>query len=473
MKRHGSLILLALAFLLTACDLGTSPTAVPVSTLPGEPAVEPTATVPSTPPPLPTQTSPAATATQPPPRVPTATIRPVATATVALSTTTTPTAAPVYVGNTDGDGVYVRKTPRLEDRLKAYPDNTLLVVIGPDLDAEDRIWKHVRAPDGTEGYVPVQYTEQELPTTATAGPSATASPSAAAGTPGAATSVPSTPTTGITETTPTTATTGPTATPSAVPPTPIAVTFLDATVAQVVNGELVDVSLQGETVRVRLIGMEAPEIVGSGAPVQCFGREASSRANALLTGQAVRLELDGSQGERNAAGQLLAYAWLRDGSMYNVRMIAEGYALESTIGPPYRYQKQFKAAQQQARGQQLGLWHPDTCGGVTGIPTTVAQPQPTATTVPAPVAPPGTPIPTPGEVARPTPPTTGSLDGFNAKVYAVQGDAYNCTDFPSQAQAQAVLRAAPNDPNQLDDDRDGIACESQPTPNDLTPVPRS
>jgi hypothetical protein len=35
-----------------------------------------------------------------------------------------------------------------------------------------------------------------------------------------------------------------------------------------------------------------------------------------------------------------------------------------------------------------------------------------------------------------------------------------------------VLRADPNDPNRLDADRDGIACESNRTPRDLVPVPR-
>jgi excalibur calcium-binding domain-containing protein len=50
------------------------------------------------------------------------------------------------------------------------------------------------------------------------------------------------------------------------------------------------------------------------------------------------------------------------------------------------------------------------------------------------------------------------------------GDAYNCPDFASQADAQAVLRADPTDPNRLDADRDGIACESNRAPKDLVPV---
>lgn len=71
----------------------------------------------------------------------------------------TPTAATrvLRVGNTDGEGVYIRSSPAMGDRIRAYPDNTELRVIGPDQEGEGRRWYHVRAPDGTEGYVPSEY----------------------------------------------------------------------------------------------------------------------------------------------------------------------------------------------------------------------------------------------------------------------------------------------------------------------------
>jgi hypothetical protein len=70
------------------------------------------------------------------------------------------------------------------------------------------------------------------------------------------------------------------------------------------------------------------------------------------------------------------------------------------------------------------------------------------------------------------PPAAPLVAGFNPLSYIGQGDAYNCPNFASQAQAQAVLRADPHDPNRLDTDKDGIACESNPSPKDLNPVPR-
>jgi hypothetical protein len=38
----------------------------------------------------------------------------------------------------------------------------------------------------------------------------------------------------------------------------------------------------------------------------------------------------------------------------------------------------------------------------------------------------------------------------------------NCSDFATQAEAQAVYNADPSDPNNLDRDKDGIACETLP-----------
>jgi hypothetical protein len=50
--------------------------------------------------------------------------------------------------------------------------------------------------------------------------------------------------------------------------------------------------------------------------------------------------------------------------------------------------------------------------------------------------------------------------------------AYHCSDFASQADAQAVLRAAPTDPDKLDPTKSGVACPDLPAPKDTTLVAR-
>ena len=69
----------------------------------------------------------------------------------------------VWVGNTDGEGVFVRKTPVMADRLSAYADGTELTIVGDDVDGDDQHWKHVKTPDGLEGYVPSVYTVDAPP----------------------------------------------------------------------------------------------------------------------------------------------------------------------------------------------------------------------------------------------------------------------------------------------------------------------
>jgi hypothetical protein len=89
-----------------------------------------------------------------------------ATATAAPKPTDTPQAAKpdtVWVGNTDGEGVYVRGTPVMADRVRAYPDGTPLTIIGDDVDGDGQHWKHVKTPDGLEGFVPSMYTVDTPP----------------------------------------------------------------------------------------------------------------------------------------------------------------------------------------------------------------------------------------------------------------------------------------------------------------------
>jgi hypothetical protein len=116
--------------------------------------------------PAPTATAPAATPAPKPAAAasPSPSAAP-ATATVAAAAPKpTVTAQPassantVYVGNTDGEGVYLRNSPAMDDKNTAYPDGTALTIIGEDVSGDGQTWKHVKAPDGTEGYVPTQYT---------------------------------------------------------------------------------------------------------------------------------------------------------------------------------------------------------------------------------------------------------------------------------------------------------------------------
>lgn len=137
-------------------------------------------------------------------------------------------------------------------------------------------------------------------------------------------------------------------------------------VKKVIDGDTVQISRFGREEEVRLIGMDTPEVVDPRKPVQCFGREASAKAKEILQNQRIRLEFDPLTGERDKYQRLLAYVWLTDGSLYNQRMIAEGYAHEYTYrSQAYKYQPQLKEAQAAAKSNQLGFWSASACNGNT------------------------------------------------------------------------------------------------------------
>lgn len=136
-------------------------------------------------------------------------------------------------------------------------------------------------------------------------------------------------------------------------------------VIKVVDGDTVDVDIDGTVERLRLIGIDTPETVDPRKPVQCFGKEASDHAKALLTDLDVRLEADPSQRERDKYGRLLRYVILPNGTNFNLSMIADGYAREYTYDDPYSYQADFKASEQTARSKNRGLWSTTTCNGST------------------------------------------------------------------------------------------------------------
>ena len=127
-------------------------------------------------------------------------------------------------------------------------------------------------------------------------------------------------------------------------------------VARVVDGDTVRVVIEGQEFPVRLIGIDTPETVDPNRPVECAGPEASVYAEQLMNGQMVYLELDPSQGVTDKYDRLLAYVWLPSGVMVNLLMVEAGLADEYTYAAPYRYQQEFRAAQEIAQSQLVGKW---------------------------------------------------------------------------------------------------------------------
>jgi len=209
-------------------------------------------------------------------------------------------------------------------------------------------------------------------------------------------------------------------------------------VVKIVDGDTIVISLNGKNETVRLIGVDTPETVDPRTTVQCFGNEASNEVKKILGAQYVRIEMDASQGERDKYGRLLAYVFaplnsIREGLLLNEYLIESGFGHEYTYNLPYKYQKQFKAAEADARAQKKGLWADGACAPRAITPINVT-------------------------------PSTLSLP-FASGEYECSRNTYNCSDFSKQNEAQHVFEScggSANDIHLLDSDRDGRVCESLP-----------
>lgn len=141
-----------------------------------------------------------------------------------------------------------------------------------------------------------------------------------------------------------------------------------ATIVRVVDGDTLEVKLNGQKEKIRLIGVDTPEKFESDklhrdaartgqdeATIRALGERASVFTKSpVKRGDAVQLEYD--QQPRDKYQRLLAFVWLSDGRMLNETIVCEGYG-NALTRYPFRqdYMDRFRACERQAREQGKGL----------------------------------------------------------------------------------------------------------------------
>lgn len=126
-----------------------------------------------------------------------------------------------------------------------------------------------------------------------------------------------------------------------------------ARVARVIDGDTIVARLGGEEEDVRLIGVDTPETVKPGTPVQCFGERASHFTKRLLTGRRVRLVFGVER--HDVYGRTLAYVRLGH-RMVEAMLVRRGLARSLTIPPNDRYAPLFRRLERRAALAGRGLW---------------------------------------------------------------------------------------------------------------------
>ena len=209
-----------------------------------------------------------------------------------------------------------------------------------------------------------------------------------------------------------------------------------ATIIKVVDGDTITVSIDGKTETIRIIGINTPETVDPRKTVECFGKEASDKAKEYFKDNEYKvwLEEDPTQGDRDKYQRLLRYVFTQNGNFdYGLMMISEGYAYEYTYNIPYKYQEIYKKAQQIAENEKLGLWAGNACAGQKASADSSSQK------------------------------TDTQVSGSSSKKSSDEDK--DCSDFKTQKEAQEffISQGGPqSDPHKLDQDKDGVACESLP-----------
>jgi micrococcal nuclease len=252
-------------------------------------------------------------------------------------------------------------------------------------------------------------------------------------------------------------------------------------VVKVIDGDTITIKLGQKNETIRLIGVDTPETNDPRTGVQCFGKEATAKLKSVI-GKRVSIEKDAGEGERDKYDRLLAYVYSEEGLHLNKYLIEQGYAYEYTYDDPYKYQKEFKAAQADAKAKQRGLWAPNACPEPKkAAPSAKAPVQAAAAAAVVPETKPEPekkieekkpepePEPKPKEEPKkkePEPePEEEEEEEQSSTTYTCSSNKYNCTHFKTQAEAQEVFDqcgGADNDVHKLDNNKDGEACESLP-----------
>jgi len=134
------------------------------------------------------------------------------------------------------------------------------------------------------------------------------------------------------------------------------------TLSFISHGRWVDVAaiFDGDTFktkrdeRIRLLGINTPEVAHEASPEQPMGKAATQVLHKLIAGKTVRLAFD--QQIKDNYGRTLAQVYLRDGTWVNGEMVRAGMAHVYTFTPNLRWAAELIQLEKTARQARLGIW---------------------------------------------------------------------------------------------------------------------
>ena len=131
-----------------------------------------------------------------------------------------------------------------------------------------------------------------------------------------------------------------------------------ARVTKIVDGDTIDVAIPDgnrSTTRIRLWGVDTPEVAGPYTEQMYFGPQASTFTRTMMLGQQARIELSPLR-TRDKYDRLLAYVYHADtGEMLNEALLRTGHAYADTRFD-HEHKNEFARLERRAREHKVGLW---------------------------------------------------------------------------------------------------------------------
>lgn len=127
-------------------------------------------------------------------------------------------------------------------------------------------------------------------------------------------------------------------------------------VVAVHDGDTITVRLDGHTEKIRLVGIDSPELQDERTAYRDAGYAARNYARMRLGGEMVTLETEPQQPDRDRYGRLLRYVILDDGTNVNDEFVRKGYA---HVYDKFKFslKPRFKASEAEAKREKLGVWN--------------------------------------------------------------------------------------------------------------------
>lgn len=134
-------------------------------------------------------------------------------------------------------------------------------------------------------------------------------------------------------------------------------------VVAVIDGDTIEVDLPDlqrdrPTTRIRLWGLDCPELARAGQPAEHFAQEAKQFLQQIVQDQSVELWLEPTR-LRGRYGRILAHVHTADGTSVNAMMLEAGLG-QADDRWPHALLLMYDRAEAQARRLERGLWQPAT-----------------------------------------------------------------------------------------------------------------